>query len=71
MPTPFRTQPWLTSAVRTPLGELQLAGTLKDARGLDPRAMLGNNDAYTAFAAIGDLFAPGPTGVAPARNCAS
>jgi AraC-like DNA-binding protein len=29
----------LTSAVRTPLGELQLAGTLKDARGLDPRAM--------------------------------
>ena len=39
MPTPFRTQPWLTSAVRTPLGELQLAGALKDARGLDPRAM--------------------------------
>ena len=32
------------------------------AKGLDPRAMLGNNDAYTAFAAIGDLFAPGPTG---------
>eukprot|EP01034_Spumella_vulgaris_P014287 gene14287-18237_t len=39
MPTPFRTQPWLTSTVRTPLGELQLAGTLKDARGLDPQAM--------------------------------
>ena len=39
MPTPFRTQPWLTSAVRTPLGELQLAGSLKDARGLDPQAM--------------------------------
>lgn len=32
------------------------------ARGLDPRAMLANNDAYTAFEAIGDLFKPGPTG---------
>jgi len=32
------------------------------AKGLDPRAMLGNNDAYSAFAALGDLFAPGPTG---------
>jgi hydroxypyruvate reductase len=32
------------------------------ARGLDPRALLANNDAYTAFAALGDLFAPGPTG---------
>jgi len=32
------------------------------AKGLDPRAMLANNDAYTAFAAIGELFAPGPTG---------
>lgn len=32
------------------------------ALGFDPRAMLGNNDAYTAFAAIGDLFSPGPTG---------
>lgn len=32
------------------------------ALGLDPRAMLGNNDAYTAFAALGDLFSPGPTG---------
>lgn len=32
------------------------------AKGLDPRAMLANNDAYTAFAAIGDIFAPGPTG---------
>lgn len=31
-------------------------------KGLDPRAMLANNDAYTAFAAIGDLFSPGPTG---------
>lgn len=32
------------------------------SKGLDPRAMLANNDAYTAFEAIGDLFAPGPTG---------
>ena len=32
------------------------------ALGFDPRAMLANNDAYTAFAAIGDLFSPGPTG---------
>ena len=32
------------------------------AKGLDPRAMLGNNDAYSAFEALGDLFAPGPTG---------
>jgi hydroxypyruvate reductase len=32
------------------------------ARGLDPRALLTNNDAYTAFAALGDLFSPGPTG---------
>ena len=39
MPAPFRTQSWLTSAVRTPLGELQLAGSLQDARGLDPQAM--------------------------------
>lgn len=32
------------------------------ALGLDPRAMLANNDAYTAFSALGDLFSPGPTG---------
>ena len=32
------------------------------AKGIDPRAMLANNDAYTAFEAIGDLFKPGPTG---------
>ncbi len=32
------------------------------AKGLDPRAMLANNDAYAAFAAIDGLFSPGPTG---------
>lgn len=32
------------------------------AAGLDPAAMLARNDAYSAFAAIDDLFAPGPTG---------
>jgi len=30
--------------------------------GLVPAAMLKNNDAWTAFNAIGDLFVPGPTG---------
>ncbi len=30
--------------------------------GLDPRAMVGENDAWTAFGAIGDLFVPGPSG---------
>ncbi|MCP8883301.1 glycerate kinase [Devosia sp. XJ19-1] len=30
--------------------------------GIDPQAALANNDAYTAFAAIGDLFMTGPTG---------
>ncbi len=30
--------------------------------GLDAAAMLGNNDAWTAFDALGDLFVPGPTG---------
>ncbi|QQR38774.1 glycerate kinase type-2 family protein [Devosia rhizoryzae] len=30
--------------------------------GIDPRAALANNDAYTAFAAIGDLIETGPTG---------
>lgn len=29
---------------------------------MDPRAMLGDNDAWTAFGAIGDLFVPGPSG---------
>ena len=32
------------------------------AAGLDPRAMLARNDAWTAFHTIGDLFVPGPTG---------
>jgi glycerate 2-kinase len=30
--------------------------------GIDPLAALANNDAYTAFAAIGDLLMTGPTG---------
>ncbi|WP_292022774.1 glycerate kinase [Maritimibacter sp. UBA3975] len=30
--------------------------------GHDPAALLSDNDAYTAFEALGDLFAPGPTG---------
>jgi len=30
--------------------------------GIDPQAALSNNDAYTAFEAIGDLFVTGPTG---------
>lgn len=37
------------------------AGRLR-ALGHDPAALLAGNDAYTAFAALGDLFAPGPTG---------
>ncbi len=32
------------------------------AMGHDPAAMLADNDAHTAFAALGDLFTPGPTG---------
>jgi glycerate 2-kinase len=32
------------------------------ASGIDPLAALANNDAYSAFAAIGDLFVTGPTG---------
>jgi glycerate 2-kinase len=32
------------------------------AAGIDPRAALANNDAYTAFKAIGDLVLTGPTG---------
>ncbi|WP_112389538.1 glycerate kinase [Rhizobium sp. BE258] len=30
--------------------------------GLDPTGLLGKNDSYNAFEAIGDLFVPGPTG---------
>ncbi|MCM2563045.1 glycerate kinase [Lutimaribacter sp. EGI FJ00015] len=32
------------------------------AAGIDPAQALADNDAYSAFAAIGALFAPGPTG---------
>jgi hydroxypyruvate reductase len=32
------------------------------ALGIDPLAMLADNDAYSAFAAIGDLLVTGPTG---------
>ena len=32
------------------------------AAGIDPRAALADNDAYTAFKAIGDLVVTGPTG---------
>jgi len=39
-------------------------GTVERLRraGLDPRAMLARNDTWSAFNAIGDIFAPGPTG---------
>ncbi|RWM82386.1 MAG: glycerate kinase [Mesorhizobium sp.] len=32
------------------------------AAGVDAKAMLAGNDAWTAFNAVGDLFVPGPTG---------
>ncbi|THF59034.1 glycerate kinase type-2 family protein [Ollibium composti] len=32
------------------------------AAGVDAKAMLSNNNAWTAFDAVGDLFVPGPTG---------
>ncbi len=32
------------------------------AAGMDAKAMLAGNDAWTAFDAVGDLFVPGPTG---------
>jgi len=32
------------------------------AAGVDPKAALSRNDAWTAFHAVGDLFVPGPTG---------
>lgn len=32
------------------------------ALGQDPRALLANNDAWSAFDQLGDLFSPGPTG---------
>ncbi len=30
--------------------------------GVDPSGLLAANDAFSAFEALGDLFAPGPTG---------
>jgi hydroxypyruvate reductase len=32
------------------------------AKGIDPKAMLAGNDAWTAFRAVDGLFEPGPTG---------
>ena len=32
------------------------------AAGIDPRVALAENDCYSAFAAVGDLFVTGPTG---------
>ena len=45
-------------------GALIAPDTLRRAAklGLDPRAMLADNDAYTFFAALGDLVVTGPTG---------
>lgn len=37
------------------------ASRMREA-GIDPQAALANNDAYSAFEAIGDLFVTGPTG---------
>ncbi|HEY4165713.1 MAG TPA: glycerate kinase [Reyranella sp.] len=38
------------------------SATRMRAAGIDPRAALASNDAYTAFKAIGDLVVTGPTG---------
>jgi glycerate 2-kinase len=38
------------------------SATRMRAAGIDPLAALANNDAYTAFRAIGELFVTGPTG---------
>lgn len=38
------------------------SGAKLRALGRDPAALSAGNDAYTAFEALGDLFAPGPTG---------
>ena len=37
------------------------AARLREA-GYDPAALLADNDAFTAFEVLGDLFTPGPTG---------
>lgn len=38
-PGQFRSEAWLESPLRTSMGELQLAGSLQDVAGLDPKAM--------------------------------
>ena len=38
------------------------SGARLRAKGQDPAAFLSNNDAYSAFDGLGDLFMPGPTG---------
>jgi hydroxypyruvate reductase len=45
-------------------GAFACGTTAERLRGLgrDPAALLAENDAWTAFAALGDLFVPGPTG---------
>jgi len=51
-------------------GPTDAAGAFVDGRsvaraiqnGLNPSDFLSNNDTYTLFAALGDLFTPGPTG---------
>jgi hydroxypyruvate reductase len=45
-------------------GAIVTGDTVARARGLglDPHAYLENNDAYTFFAALGDLVITGPTG---------
>ena len=45
-------------------GAFACGSTAARLRGLgrDPAALLADNDAFSAFAALGDLFVPGPTG---------
>lgn len=38
-PAPFRSTPWLNGPLRTPAGSIELAGSLENVRGLDPRSM--------------------------------
>ncbi len=38
------------------------SGARLRAKGQDPATFLSNNDAYSAFEKLGDLFTPGPTG---------
>lgn len=39
LPPKYRSQPWLQSPLRTPVGELELAGVLINAGGIDPSNM--------------------------------